>query len=390
MAEITLLFSCRLAHILSSLTYTKAQAAKLDKILRLHNEYKARHGKLKKELHLYQEENEALECRVAQLEECEDQVDELISQNEFLENKVQELCQLMKPKEEETRSDIRLMTQQLQKKQRAYELLLEENVELRQHNTQLDLRLNSEERCADVWAQLDLSQQQCSQKETELKHAKEMLKAQVENNQALQEQTKELQVKAAQENQIKELSTKVSQRLDRIQQLEHQNEMNASQRPELSPQINTNPTMQDDDTNSIEVTVYNASLQVPQDAQSFVLIDFHSFESTLSNIAKGNSPTYDFSVIYEVEVNRFLLHSFAKGFVQIELYVLQKDDISPTLFAKASVSTSSLLHSSPAEIKLLRLELRPLDEGKGNVGSLSMSMKMAKPLAGVRSSLDFA
>jgi len=56
----------------------KAQEQKLQKILELHKEYKSRYGAVKKEMHLYQEENEVLELRCSELRQ----------DNQFLENKV--------------------------------------------------------------------------------------------------------------------------------------------------------------------------------------------------------------------------------------------------------------------------------------------------------------
>ena len=56
----------------------KAQEQKLQKILELHKEYKSRYEAVKKEMHLYQEENEVLELRCSELKQ----------DNQFLENKV--------------------------------------------------------------------------------------------------------------------------------------------------------------------------------------------------------------------------------------------------------------------------------------------------------------
>ena len=60
------------------------QDEKLKKILKFHNEYKARHVALKEELHL-------LEVERNQLEEYKEEVNYLREQNKFLEEKVQEL-----------------------------------------------------------------------------------------------------------------------------------------------------------------------------------------------------------------------------------------------------------------------------------------------------------
>ena len=56
----------------------------MNKILKFHNEYKARHVALKEELHF-------LEIERNQLEEYKEEVSDLREQNKFLEEKVQEL-----------------------------------------------------------------------------------------------------------------------------------------------------------------------------------------------------------------------------------------------------------------------------------------------------------
>jgi len=60
------------------------QEEKLKKILKFHNEYKARHVALKEELHF-------LEIERNRLEEYKEEVSDLREQNMFLEEKVQEL-----------------------------------------------------------------------------------------------------------------------------------------------------------------------------------------------------------------------------------------------------------------------------------------------------------
>ena len=174
----------------------QAQAEKLDKILNWHNEYKARHSALKKELHLCQEENQHLEFQVAQLEECKEQVDELTTQNHFLEEKVRKLCE-MTINDNWSEREKRLIQQQMQENQRALQLLKRENKELKEENQQLNSQLDSAQsyfaqanrqgsaktsaesnRLVDVWQQLDLAQQQCCQKDDQLDHASKMLQTQ--------------------------------------------------------------------------------------------------------------------------------------------------------------------------------------------------------------------
>ena len=82
----------------------------------MHTEYKARHGALKKELNLYQDENQSLHCQVVQLKEYEEQVEELTEQNTLLEDKVRKLCELTVPKEERYKREREMMAQEVQEK----------------------------------------------------------------------------------------------------------------------------------------------------------------------------------------------------------------------------------------------------------------------------------
>ena len=145
----------------------------------MHTEYKARHGALKKELNLYQDENQSLHCQVVQLEEYEEQVEELTEQNTLLEDKVRKLCELTVPKEERYKREREMMAQEVQEKDRASELLEKEAQSLREQNKRLTSQLRSVESCisrkthgeglspktsshhlGDVWQQLDHAQQQ--------------------------------------------------------------------------------------------------------------------------------------------------------------------------------------------------------------------------------------
>jgi hypothetical protein len=61
-------------------------------------------------LQWYQGQNVALESRVVELEDCEEQVEELSKHNRFLEEKVRELSTLPPPKEERDENERRLMS----------------------------------------------------------------------------------------------------------------------------------------------------------------------------------------------------------------------------------------------------------------------------------------
>ena len=145
----------------------------------MHTEYKARHGALKKELNLCQDENQSLHCQVVQLEEYEEQVEELTEQNTLLEDKVRKLCELTMPKEERFKREREMMAREVQEKERASELLEKEAQSLREQNKRLTSQLRSVEsyisrkthreglspntashHLGDVWQQLDHTQQQ--------------------------------------------------------------------------------------------------------------------------------------------------------------------------------------------------------------------------------------
>ena len=328
----------------------------------MHKEYKARYGALKKELHSYEEENEALESQVAQLEESREQVEELTVQNRFLEDKVQKLCNLSLPKEGVNV----MMTQEKQENQRNCEMLREENKDLKVENKRLDSQLQaSSERIGDIWQKLDIANQQLSQKERELQDANELAQAQIDTERNLKREI------ISQGVRIEDLSAKSSQRLQRIRLLESQMSSEDVGLSNLSTGHNV-----------LTVSVHSATLQAglcSDNTKSFVLVDFHTYGSELSSIASGVSPKYDFTVTYDIEENPFFSHGLAKGdFVMIELYILQKEQ--SMLFASASVPTSALLHPSAA-IHLSRLELTsPVGDGK-IIGSLSMSLQLARPLS---------
>ena len=85
----------------------------------------------------YQGQNEALENRVVELEDCEEQVEELSKHNRFLEEKVRELSTSSRPKKERDKNEKRLMLQQIKDTRNECTTLLEENKVLREGNLQL-------------------------------------------------------------------------------------------------------------------------------------------------------------------------------------------------------------------------------------------------------------
>jgi len=124
---------------------------------------------------------------------------------------------------------------------------------------------------------------------------------------------------------------------------------------------------------------------IVQDTRSFVLIDFYKYGSEHSGIVRGASPTFKFTATYEIEDDHFFSHTLAKGeFVRVEIYTLQKKTATPRLFAYTSVSTYATLHPSAA-IHLPELKLIPVKD-EGAVGTLSLSMRLARPISAPGSS----
>ena len=345
----------------------------------LHKEYKARYGALKKQLHQYQDENEALKVRVAEFEECKEQVAELSEHNRFLEDKMLEMCKVAEP-DEEANQRVRVLAQQMEEKQRECELLTKENKELREQMTK---------GIGDVRQQLDHAHQQRVKNEVELQHANQMLQDEAANNQALMKQLQEStdglnREIICQERKIEELSSKAVQRLQRIRMLEARTTIEGTSHALRSEQINA--TLQEAGRNNVEIAVHGASLTgVSEGTKSFILLDFHSFASELSGIASGVNPNYDFIVTYEMtEADDGLLsHLLAGSFVRVELYVLREETAPPTLIASTTIPTSALLNPL-AQVRSSALELTPSREGGGDaVGSLDLSMRLARPIAAI-------
>jgi hypothetical protein len=351
----------------------------LDKILYLHKEYQAKHRKLKEELHRCEEVNETLESRIAELEDCEEQVGELRNHNRFLEKKVRELSTLSRPMDERDRYDRRLLLRQIEDTRNECDALMEENKVLRQKNLPLYPASNGEiatskrelsnsptdcrasPNLCDVWQQLDRAQQRCIQKDNELRQANNLLQAQVASNLTIRSEQGDSIAKLrrrliAQECKTEDLSLKASRRLQQIRALESQ-----------FTKLHLNTRL----GSSMEVTVHSAALHsLGKDTKSFLLLGFHPFASELSNIVSGREPAYDLRVTYELDDTKL-----SQWNVEVEIYVL--NDASPRLFAHASVPMTTLLTSSastqPLSLDLLR------EGGDGRVGKVNMSIRFHQP-----------
>ncbi|KAL7553586.1 hypothetical protein ACHAWF_016892 [Thalassiosira exigua] len=387
----------------------RAQAEKLEKILSLHKEYKARHGALKKELHLQQERNEELEFRIVQLETFEDRAEELANQNRFLEERIQRLCE-PDPEEDGRRAETKRIAMELRDALEQCERLSEENVELKGDIERMGSRLELAEGCftrqrpahcaaspavpstharapGDVWQELERSQRQCSEKDKEAQRAKDMLRDQMEITRKLQVRQAEVERKlgeeiASREKRIDDILFESSRRLSRIRSLQSQLEQ-AGPSGDLtlkeSNSLPSLPTMK----NTLEVTVHGAALcgGLPHDCQSCVLVDFFHFGSELSDVSLGTCPTYDVAVTYELEVNPFLVDAMARGEANLrfEIYVLREDS-DPELFARSAILSASLSSNPTASVHFPGLELTPAKGGGEVVGSLSASVKLARPM----------
>ena len=340
-----------------------AQTEKLERILNLYQEYKARYGSMKKQLHKFQYKNEALEIQVAELEECKKQATELKEHNRFLENKMIEMCKVAEHEEENKR--VRMLNQQMEDKHRECELLINENRNLRERITQLD---------SEIRKQLDNAEHLLTQKEEKLQH-------QITSNQALRKQLQENtdglnREIIYHERTIEELSSKAVRRLQRIRMLESQ----------MMIEGTGNETMRlEQQGNAIEIAIQGALLTGALDeTKSFILIDFHTFKSEVSDIVSGANPMYDFDVSYEMTESddAALFRLLAGSFVRVELYVLVREETPPKLLAWASVQTSALL-TPLAQARSHTLELLPPNQQGGGeaVGSLNLSMQLARPIS---------
>lgn len=379
----------------------------MDKILSLHKEYKARYAASKKELCLYREEKEELEFQVAQLEDYKEQAEELAEQNCSLEDKVRRLCALTPPRDEGRERERRRLERELREKEQAYESLAGESRELRELNEQLSSQLSSAERyfarngqstspvrnrnstpppiavpdrIGDVWQQLDWTQQQCSQKEEELDHAKQMLQTQIAVNGALQKQLKGMgqHHKREMETRIEALTSKAAGRLKKIRWLESQLKLD-----DVPGQPEGDPPGPSASRNALEVTVHGAVLSgLSEEVRSFALVDFHAYGSELSDVVGGTSPAFDFAVTYGTEdIDGSFARALARNeLVRVEIYTLREKEAAPALFAHASVSTS-MISGHQTSIHLPRLDLTPANGNEGAAGSTSLSMRLENPMS---------
>ena len=317
----------------------QAQSEKLERILRSHKEYKARYTALRDRLSQCEAENESLKAQGLQITELRDH-------NIFLETKMIELSKVVEPENQR----VRVMIQQMEE----CELIRQENINLRMSNEQLQSQIDG---CNYTLRQeLDNVQQQ------------------IVENQALQKQLQEEIMNR--EQKIEELTSKAERRLQRIRILESQTAIEATNNA-IFLEGNV-ATIESSDRNSLEVEVHGAS-SLMEGKESFLLLDFHTYTSELSNIASGENPKYNFSVTYNLEGDDGVIsHLLSTSCVHIEVYELQEDS-SPWLFACASVSMSTLV-SPPALTRMPTLALfSPHNDGV-SVGTLDVTLRLTRPI----------
>jgi hypothetical protein len=328
----------------------QAQSEKLERILISHKEYKARYTALRDRLSQCEAENESLKAQGLQITELRDH-------NIFLETKMIELSKVVEPENQR----VRVMIQQMEE----CELIRQENINLRMSNEQLQSQING---CNYTLRQeLDNVQQQIVEKEAEIQH-------QTSLNQALQKQLQEEIMNR--EQKIEELTSKAERRLQRIRILESQTAIEGTNNAmNLEGSV---ASIESSDRNSLEVVVHGAS-SLMEGKESFLLLDFHTYTSELSNIASGENPKYNFSVTYNLEGDDGVIsHLLSTSCVHIEVYELQEDS-SPWLFACASVSMSTLV-SPPALTRMPTLALfSPHNDGV-SVGTLDVTLRLTRPI----------
>jgi hypothetical protein len=317
----------------------QAQSEKLERILSSHKEYKARYTALRDRLSQCEAENESLKAQGLQITELRDH-------NIFLETKMIELSKVVEPENQR----VRVMIQQMEE----CELIRQENINLRMSNEQLQSQIDG---CNYTLRQeLDNVQQQ------------------IVENQALQKQLQEEIMNR--EQKIEELTSKAERRLQRIRILESQTAIEGTNNAmNLEGSV---ASIESSDRNSLEVVVHGAS-SLMEGKESFLLLDFHTYTSELSNIASGENPKYNFSVTYNLEGDDGVIsHLLSTSCVHIEVYELQEDS-SPWLFACASVSMSTLV-SPPALTRMPTLALfSPHNDGV-SVGTLDVTLRLTRPI----------
>ena len=334
----------------------QAQSEKLEKILSSHNEYKVRYTALRDRLSQCEAENESLKAQ-------EMQIIDLREHNLFLETKMIELSKV-----EPENQSVRAMIQQMEE----CELLRQDNINLRMSNEKLQSQIDD---CNYTLRQeLDHAQQQIVEKEAEIQH-------QASCSQALQKQLQETNVLHQEiinrEQKIEELTSKAERRLQRIRILESQTAIDGTNNAmNLEGSVTT---IESSHRNSLDVVIHGAS-NLEEGKESFILLDFHTYTSELSNIAFGEHPKYNFSVTYNLEGDDGVIsHLLSTSCVHIEIYLLREDS-STRLFGCASVSSSTLV-SPPAFTRLPTLALLSPHNDGVSVGSLDLTLRLTRPIS---------
>jgi hypothetical protein len=339
---------------------TEAQASTLERLIELFREYKTKHHNMKHRFQSTQAENA----------ELNDQLSELRQRKEFLE------CQVSK-----LREPSETMLETMSQVRADYDALHSDYCKVVEENNRL---MNNRHCCELVPLEnVEKLNQRLSLAEEELERTRRLLKLQIAINDALEKDSKEAVVAHGDkiteyQAKIEELALKSVQQLQRIRLLEELLEANRSNERAGTPLSQTNALSLRADENVLEIHIGKASFEpskvVMNEAESFVLIDFHTFGSMLSPLAKGKNPEYDLSAIFKLNMNRSTLQALADG-VPIELYVLKNNNA--TLFAYATTSSQEGVLADAIGEK--ELTLRAVND-ESPVGTLGITLKLAQPL----------
>lgn len=338
----------------------EAQASTLERLIELFREYKTKHHNMKRRFQSTQAENA----------ELNNQLSELRQRKEFLEYQVSKLYE-----------PSGTMLETMRQVRADYDALHSDYCKVVEENN----RLKNNRHCCELvpLENVEKLTQRLSLAEEELERTKRLLKLQITINDALEKDSKEAGVAhcekiAEYQAKTEELSLKSVQQLQRIRLLEGLLEANRSNERAGTPLSQTNALSLRADENVLEIHIGKASFEpskvVMNETESFVLIDFHTFGSMLSPLAKGKNPEYDLSAIFKLNMNRSTLQALADG-VQIELYVLKNNNA--TLFAYATTSSQQGVLAYAIGEK--ELTLRAVND-ESPVGTLGITLKLAQPL----------
>jgi uncharacterized coiled-coil DUF342 family protein len=343
-----------------------AQSETVEKLLELFREYKTKHHSIKHRLQSTEAENA----------ELIDQLSELRQQKEFLEGQVSKLYEPSSQTSQEREEILETMREV----RRDYDTLHADYCKVVQENS----RLMNDRHCSEPVPSEDVEKlrKRLNLVEDELDRTKRLLKLQITINDGLEKDSKEAEVThrdkiTEYQTKIEELSLQSTQQLQRIHLLEDLLTLNMSNESAGLSLSQTNALSLGADENVLDIHVGKASLDTSNNTvheiESFVVVDFHTFGSMLSAVAKGRNPEYNLIAMFKLNMDRSTLQALADG-VQFELYLLKENNA--TLFAYATTSSQEGLADAIGDKDLT---LHAVSDGSP-VGTLGITMKLAQPL----------